>query len=531
MDSGETTQINTERQTAVSALVNAYAYDHKPQLPDGPKIKVSAAVSTLASAYEKFRQAMEYNEPHLLRRAATERILGRRLRGDSNSLLVAKGLVNELIRGRYLKNDFYPESLIEAVGKILEKYRLILHSRDISPAGDDFPWIIRLASAEIEEFLVPPHIDDALGHLMLVNIKDTVILSDPNLDETHKLIQLKLSIYKNLFKFDRAMLEFNVFELFYPYWKQHGEEHVGEIASGLSQLRSAIDKIIDYPLGGSHSAMVRRYTTPFSLLRDSLEREGTAVLADRNLFVKSIAASYAKRLARERERLTTTTTRALIYIFLTKAVLSFAFELPAEKLIYGGVRRIPFIINFLVPPLLLFLLTHSLGLPGGDNKERVLSAAKEAIFGDGSKAFSEKNRVEVKMRDSGISFMLVFIYFLTFVLIFGGVSYFLNLLGFTPFGIALFLFYTSLVTFFGIKVRESSRELIMAGGKETVASVTFDFFALPFLRLGSLVSVGLTRFNILVLFVSLMVEAPIQVLLEFLEEWIRFAKEKKEEVY
>lgn len=530
MNSEETTQTNTELQAAVSAVVNAYAYDHKPQLSDGPKIKVSAAVSTLASAYEKFRQAMEYNDPHLLRRAATERILGRRFRGDSNSLLVAKGLVNELIRGRYLKNDFYPESLIEAVGKILEKYRLILHSRDISPAGDDFPWIIRLASAEIEEFLVPPYIDDALAHLMLINIKDTIILSDPDLDETHKLIQLRLAIYKNLFKFDRAMLEFNVFELFYPHWKQHGEEHVGEIASGLSQLRLAIDKIIDYPLGGSLAAMVRRYTTPFSLLRDSLEREGTALLADKNLFVRSIAASYAKRLARERKRLTTTTTRALIYIFLTKAVLSFAFELPAEKLIYGHVRRIPFIINFLVPPILLFFLTLSLGLPGRENEKRVLSAAKETVFGNG-KVFSEKNRVEVKKRASGTSFMLVSTYLFTFVLIFGGVSYLLHSLAFTPFGIALFLFYTSLVTFFGIKVRESSRELIMAGGKETITSVIFSFFALPFLRLGSFVSAGLARFNVLVLFVSLLIEAPIQVLLEFLEEWIHFTKEKKEEIY
>lgn len=520
----------SERQVALAALADAYAYDHTPQLPDGPKIKVSAAVSTLASAYEKFRQAMEYNEPHLLRRAAADRILARRLRAESNSLLVAKGLVNELIRGRYLKNDHYPESLIEAVGNILEKYRLILHRRDMSTASDDFPWVIRLASAEIEEFLVPPSIDDALANLMLANIKDTIILSDPSLDETHRLIQLRLAIYKNLFKFDKAMLEFNVFELFYPYWKQHGQEHIEEVASGLPQLRSAMEKIIDYPLGGSLTAMVRRYTSPFSLLRDSLEREGTAILSDKELFVRSISSSYAKRMDRERERLTTTATRALIYIFLTKAVLSFAFELPAESLIYGAVKKIPFLVNFLFPPFLLFLLTLSISPPGRRNQERVVAAAKEAVFGNGA-AFSEKNRVEVKGRGSGVSFTLVSIYLLTFVLIFGGVSYLLNYFGFTPFAIALFLFYTSVVIYFGIRVRESSKELVMAGGKETVGSVIFDFFALPFLRFGSFVSAGLARFNVLVLFVSLMVEAPIQVLLEFLEEWIHFAKEKKEEVY
>ncbi len=530
MDPEENAQVNTERQTAVSALIDAYSYDHKPQLTDGPKIKVSAAVSTLASAYEKFRQAMEYNEPHLLRRAATDRILARRLRAESNSLLVAKGLVNELIRGRYLKNDHYPESLIEVVGSILEKYRLILHYRDMSTASDDFPWVIRLASAEIEEFLVSPYIDDALANLMLANIKDTITLSDPSLDETHRLIQLRLAVHKNLFKFDKAMLEFNVFELFYPYWKQHGHDHVKEVASGLPQLKSAMDKIISYPLGGSLTAMARRYTSPFSLLKDSLEREGTAILSDKELFARSISSSYAKRVARERKRLTTTATRALIYIFLTKAVLSFAFELPAESLIYGAVKRVPFLVNFLLPPFLLFLLTLSISPPGKSNEGRVISAAKEAVFGEG-KAFSDKNRVEVKKRGSSTSFTLFSIYLLTFVLIFGGISYLLNYFGFTPFAIALFLFYTSVVTYFGVKVRESSKELVMAGGKETVGSVTFDFFALPFLRLGSFVSAGLARFNVLVLFISLMVEAPIQVLLEFLEEWIHFAKEKKEEVY
>lgn len=530
MNPEDTSQSNGERQEAVSALTQAYAQDVAPPLPEGPKIKVSAAVSTLASVYEKFRQAMEYNEPHLLRRAATERILARRLRADSDAGLVAKGLVNELIRGRYLKNDFYPESLFDEVERILGKYRLILQARSISPADGDFSYLVRLASAEVEEFLAPPGRDDALADLMLVNIKETVVLSDPNLDENRRLIQLRIAIYKNLFKFDKAMLEFNIFELFYPYWKIHGEKHASEVAANLPQVRVVVDKTLKYSLSGSLSAMVRRYTLPFTLLRDALDKEGTDVLADKISLARSISKAYVRRIARERERLATTTTRALIYIFLTKAVLSFAFELPAEKLIYGVVNKLPFVINFLFPPFLLFLLTLSLPLPGKGNEERVVAAAREAVLGNG-KAFSEQNRLEVKKRGSGMALLLFSIYLLTFVLMIGGVSYGLTRIGFSPFAVALFLFYISIVTYFGFKVRDSSKELIMIGGKETVASVAFDFFALPFLRLGSLVSVGLARFNVLVLFMSLLIEAPIQMLFEFLEEWIHFAREKKEEIY
>jgi len=530
MEANKNLQNQEERPEPVSRLIEAYSRDWGPSLEDGPKIKVSAAVSTLASVYEKFRQAMEYNEVHLLRRAAIERILGRRLRGDSNSKLVSEGLVNELIRGRYLKNDFYPESLVGQIERIVEKYRLILHQRDVSTTDDEFSFLMRLASAEIEEFFAPPAKDDALANLMIESIKKSVILADPALTEDQSSVQLRIAVYKNLLKLDRAMLEFNTFELFYPDWKDQGESHLEEVSLGLPKLRESIRRILEYPLTGSVSALVRRYTSPFILLKDALEREGTVVLTDRMTLARAISTVYERRLDRERDRLATTATRALIYIFLTKAVLSFAFELPAERLIYGGVRMLPFVINFIFPPFLLFLLTLSMPLPGRSNADRVIAAAKEAVFGGGS-IFSQQNRLEVKKRGFWVSMPLLAIYLLTFLLGFGAASYFLTRIGFTPFGIALFLFYTSIVTYFGFKVRDSSKELLMAGGRETVGSVVVEFFALPFLRAGKVVSAGLARFNFLVLFVSLLVEAPIQTLLEFLEEWVRFAREKREEVY
>ncbi|OGC54748.1 hypothetical protein A2797_00570 [candidate division WWE3 bacterium RIFCSPHIGHO2_01_FULL_48_15] len=522
--------MDTERQNAVSALTAAYSKEPTVELPEGPKIKVSEAVATIALVYEKVRQVMEYNEPHLLRRAATERILSRRLRADSNTLLVAEGLIKELIRGRYLPNDYYPESLIPAVGGIIEKYRLILRARESLPTNDDFAWITRIASAEIEEFFAPPERDDALSSLMLANIQKAILLSDPALSESQAAIQLKIAIYENLLKLDQALLEFNLFELFYPDWKTAGKEHVSEVAANLPQIQQAITSTLNYQLSGSLSARVSRYTTPFVLLRDALLKEGAAIFREKLVFAQAVAHSYARRLAKEKERLATAATRALIYVFLTKAVLSFAFEIPAEQFIYGGIREIPFLINFIFPPLLIFLLTLSIKLPGRENEERVVSAAREAVYGDG-KVFSEQNRVEIKKRGPGLAITLFTIYLAAFILIFGGVSYGLTKLGFTPFGIGLFFFYTSIVTYFGLKVRESSRELVMVGGKETLANLVFDFVALPFLKVGSIVSAGLARFNVLGLIATLLVEAPLQTVIEVLEEWVSFAREKKEELY
>ena len=176
---------------------------------------------------------------------------------------------------------------------------------------------------------------------------------------------------------------------------------------------------------------------------------------------------------------------------------------------------------------MLFFLTLSLSPPGKENEKRVTAAASEVIFGNGN-ALGEQNRVEVKQRGWGLSMVLFAIYLLAFILIFGAVSYALNSIGFTPLGIGLFLFYTSIVTYFGIRVRESSKELVMVGGKETVSSIIFDFSALPFLRVGRKISSELARFNVLGLLATLLVEAPFQMVLEVLEEWIHFAREKKE---
>jgi len=188
-------------------------------------------------------------------------------------------------------------------------------------------------------------------------------------------------------------------------------------------------------------------------------------------------------------------------------------------------------INFFFPPLLIFLLTLSLTPPGRENEERVVKAVEGAVFGGGDGIFSEQYRVEVKKRSRTLSLVLFLLYLATFAVIFGAVSYLLRLVDFTLFGILLFFFYTSVVMYFGVRVRDSSRELVMVGGKETIASVLLSFISLPFLKVGSYVSIGLSRFNFLVLFATLLIEAPFQKLIEILEEWVSFMREKKEEVY
>ena len=106
-------------------LVDIYSHDYSIKAPkDVEKIKLSKMISKLGFFYEKFRNAIDYNEEHLIRRNSLERFLKRQLvlLQEKRSSKISKALIYEFIRAKYLPNDELPETFIEEVAKPIEKY-------------------------------------------------------------------------------------------------------------------------------------------------------------------------------------------------------------------------------------------------------------------------------------------------------------------------------------------------------------------------------------------------------------------------
>jgi len=89
-------------------------------------ISVSNLTSGIEFIYEKVRNALDYHEEHLWLKNAILRILHRRLDEILAKQEIGKGLIEELIRGRYLENNCWPESKGREVDLILEKYRRVI---------------------------------------------------------------------------------------------------------------------------------------------------------------------------------------------------------------------------------------------------------------------------------------------------------------------------------------------------------------------------------------------------------------------
>jgi sorbitol-specific phosphotransferase system component IIBC len=170
-----------------------------------PKIKVSSLVSRLAFFYEKARNAVDYEEEHLLRKIAIARILKRQVVIEgvvkhAESEEMANHLLTELIRGGYLPNNTIPETRISEVASIIEKYiRLkdivsgemnspISLNVDINAVKDLIKeknklisWFMALAACEIEEGLAPNNIKKTVvGNMFEVISKKIKLPNDLN---------------------------------------------------------------------------------------------------------------------------------------------------------------------------------------------------------------------------------------------------------------------------------------------------------------------------------------------------------------
>ena len=87
-----------------------------------------------------------------------------------------------------------------------------------------------------------------------------------------------------------------------------------------------------------------------------------------------------------------------------------------------------------------------------------------------------------------------------------------------------------MIAYFGYRIRQSAREWVVLKKKEKAFSILVDFFAMPIVRVGRWISVNFSKVNIFVFILDFIFEAPFKVLVQIVEEWLSFIREKKEEI-
>ena len=74
------------------------------------------------------------------------------------------------------------------------------------------------------------------------------------------------------------------------------------------------------------------------------------------------------------------------------------------------------------------------------------------------------------------------------------------------------------------------KEVIITEDRENIFSFIFEFFYMPIVAAGKFLSDNISRVNVFVFILDFIIEAPFKVVVEIVEDWTRYLKEKKEDL-
>ena len=499
-------------------------------------IKVSETVSAAATVYETVRNALEYDEEHLLRRNAIRRILKRRM-VDVPPAEVAMKLIKELIWARYLPNGKVPTRMAQKVSAILEKYTLLFHTLEAeSKDGQEaYDWLLDVLSVEIEYSLGPPCIDEALASFAYQEIQKRVEWQTSTLTGEDRDLQLYIALHRTVLRSNLATLRYRILTLYYNNWRkaQAGDQVVKEISMNLGKVIDSVERQMTHPAQDEMYRFVRRHAIVFHVLsdisRDNPEAFATAIQGGDTASIDAgITRAAESRYGSFRTKLKRTVVRAALFLLFTKSILAVLFELPYEIFVLRTTDYLPLAVNILFPPILLMLIGLSVRIPKSKNTARILEEL-HAILGVGDE-FSLTFKRKRPWGRGALWWIFNSLYLAILLLTVVLIASVLRSFSFNGLSIFFFIFFLSLVAYFGLRIRNTRRELVVIDLSRGILGTLADMLFLPIVRAGRWVALRAPRVNIFLFFFDFIIEAPFKAAIDIVESWLAFLREKQEEI-
>lgn len=500
-------------------------------------IHVDEVATAVATFYEKIRGIIEWREEHLLRKSAIARVLKRRLAIQETAQEIAEPLVLELIRAGHFPNDQIDERKIEEIKNVLYKYLFILKKSSSPPKEkirvELYDWLLNISACEIEEILTPSLKELALIEYMAELMKERTKITVTEGNEKKEIEKkIYIAIQRALFKFDNSTISLYLLKRKYSNWSNLSQDQLQEITNNIYLIWNELEKDLNCSLSEKLYQVYKKQSIPYLILGDIIENnlpDPFKILSQSEILEKAIKDAYQKRFIKLKGKLKRAAFYSVISIFITKILVALAIEIPFDKYVlnYFNYQALGF--NILIPPFLMFLLVSTIRPPKKENLNKIIIEVMKIVYK------TEKKDIYIIKSPKKKGFVLAAIigifYILTFILSFGIIIFILNKLKFSVLSIIIFLMFFCLIFFAGIKIRERTKELTILPEKSGFLAFLIDTFSLPFLRMGRWLSNKLTKYNIVLIFINILIDLPFQLFTEFLEHWRNFLKEKKEEIH
>ncbi len=554
-DSEKEKDVDVEEKGAhklVRELISEYKEIAEGEHEGGALIEVDEIASRVASFYEKVRGIVDWKEEHLIRRTATERVLKRRLLGgvaglglisDVKTEKVAEPLVGELIRGGHYPNNEIPKSRLVKVQKVLEKYAYILKNSPLSGNGSKsglkkkvnfYNWLLEIAACEIEEILAPPLKENLMMEFMTKMIDKRIEVNPKKkISDDDKMIQTYIAVHKTLYHLDAPIINYHLLKYRYPEWFTKNEEGVRALGERIEEIQKGLEKDLAHPLGGYFYGVCEKYDTLYLILGDILNsfeknpEEISKNIIDPKELEKMVDKFYGKRYATLKKRLFRMAIFSTLSVLVAGAVSLFIIEVPLAKLLYGKFNGLAMFVDIMLPTAVMFVLVALVRLPKEKNLLKVREEMQKMIFKQ-----KREDVYEIKMRGKRNFFLQSLI---SFLYVLGtGFSLWGTYRVFSWAKIPITSLYidtlnVAVLVFAAIIIRGRAKELVVED-KPSFWEFLIDTISVPIGRIGQWLSKKWKEYNIASVFFTVLVDMPFATIMEFIEGWSTFIKEKKAEI-
>ena len=512
----------------INRLIEAYLSREQQHFEIGEKVKVDRTVSSVSFFYEKVRNAVDYREDHLFRRAAIERILTRRLMlGMRDETQLANLLIKELIQAGYCHNDEISEWALEKIVAKLKWYIGFLKKIEFFSLNLRQK-LIGVASVDIDEELSTRTKEEALVDVFYVMLEDEFkkagLASNQDWNEEY----LYINIQRIFLKSDKQTIYFYLLKNYLPDWGKIDID--SELISDFSDLIGLIAKNIKSASRDKFtSKYIKKNLATFLVTRHIFANKMLTPedFLDEDKVMQAVKESASQLYAFNHQALKRGIIKVIIFIFLTKTVFAAAIEYPYDLYFIHHPNWMALTINILFPITLLLFLGFWVKIPSEENSGRIFNALKKVIYEDNSLLFPELIK---KSKPRFPKWLTNILYGITYLISFGLVAWLLYILHFNIASAFIFFFFLSLVSFLAYRLQAGIRELKASGAREGIIWALGDLFTLPFLKIGQVLSDQVAKINVWLYILDFLFEAPLKLILEVIESWAVYIREKKEEL-
>lgn len=522
-----------------NALVKSWQTGEPKGTPSTNRISVSQTVSFVAFIYEKMRNAVEFREEHLIRRASIERIIKRRMLLNENGRDIAELLIKELLWARYYENNTLGEEKIHEVQTTIDKYFFLRNEISAGRARKEQDkiagFILNVLSCEIEELLSPNPRLEAFTNFAYQMLRHNIAPFDGN--SLEKDIQVYIAVERTFAHSDEPLIRYHLLKLMLPEVTGITWKSADKVLPKFYEIYQDIEKSINHPFTDKTRNYIKKQIPPYMILQDVFrqnEKNIDKILKNEELLKEKVDEACRKRYDETKSRLRRTGVRSFVYIILTKVVFAFILEIPYDLYVVKSINYIPILINVIFPPILMSIIILSVTVPGDENTRKIWSLIRTIInFDPDTKEVKAQAHVigkAAKAKSPMFTAIFSLIYLLTYLVSFGSIIYILSKINFNPVSQAIFIFFVTLVTFFAYRIITITHEYLVID-REGPLTTLFDFFFLPIIRVGQWLSGEvLAKFNVLIFLFDFIIEMPLKAIVEVVDEWVHFVRLKKEEI-